>query len=123
MRLIAPGTMFPDITYDLLCQLSWKSFDAVHFGGWVIENDNLAALMTRCDSLGMYYSVSPREIERYHQDWAEDKFLHWFRNSSNPITSSSAFARCDDDFSQIERYMSAESLYALNDTISIRKTC
>ncbi len=73
MRLIAPATMFYDITYDLLCELSWKNFDAVNFGGWA-SNPPFLDLMSRCDNLGMYYSISPREINQYFVslDWGDE---------------------------------------------------
>ncbi len=121
MRLIAPATMFYDITYDLLCELSWKNFDAVNFGGWAYT-DNFRQLMLRCDSLGMYYSISPREINQYFGAWADEEFRYWFRYSDSLLTSTHAFARCSTDFESILQYMPAESLYYANDSISIEAT-
>ncbi len=120
MRLIAPGTMFYDITYDLLCELSWNNFDAVNFGGWV-SNQPFLDLMSRCDNLGMYYSISPREINQYFGAWADEEFRYWFRYSDSLLTSTHAFARCSTDFESILQYMPAESLYYLKDTISIKE--
>ena len=118
MRLIAPGTMFYDITYDLLCELSWKNIDAVNFGGWAYTV-NFQQLMLRCDSLGMFYSICPREIEQYSAEWADSQFRYWFRYSDSLLTSTHAFARCSTDFESILQYMPADSLYYANDTISI----
>ena len=34
VRIPGPDVSYEDITLELLCELSWLSFDAVNFAGW-----------------------------------------------------------------------------------------
>ncbi|MBD3277345.1 MAG: hypothetical protein GF388_03510 [Candidatus Aegiribacteria sp.] len=121
MRLVGPDKSLSDFTLEFICGLSWLNFDAVNFAGWA-DNQNMENLMSLCDSSGVYFALCPSEIMQYFKGWADEDFQYWFRNSQARINSSQAYSRCDSTFDAIADYLTADSMYSADTTVSIRTT-
>ncbi|MFO8183590.1 MAG: hypothetical protein R6U39_05395, partial [Candidatus Aegiribacteria sp.] len=122
MRIKGPDASFiTDFPIQLLCELSWLNFDAVNFGGRASKY-YVTDLMSLCDSAGVHYSFCASEIMQYLAEWADPEYRYWFRYEDASLTSDSCFARSNAEFDSILQFMPAESLYYMDDSLSIRST-